>query len=91
MEKDWQKEIFGVSGTLAAKAHQDAKHAVGVAKELAAIELRQQAAINNLYAEAIEHTIVESDGARGSLYMAQLHRTCAARKLALAETIFPSY
>lgn len=52
---------------------------------ITAIDLRQQAAINRLYAEAIEDTI--SNTGHGSLYMAKLHLACAERKEAQAEEL----
>ena len=81
------EEIFGVPPDPQATQIGDAKHAIGAAREQMAINLQQQAAINIRYAEAIEATITSRG--YGSAYMAQLHRTCAAKKLAQADQIFP--
>ncbi len=83
------RDIFGVDPPAEADEHQDGKHAIGVAKELQATNLRQMAALNIRYAELIEETLAQTG--RGSPYMAELHRTCAARKLVEADVVFPPY
>ena len=83
------EEIFGVPASTAATSTQDEKHAIGLAKELESLRLRQLANMNILYANAIEQTIATTG--HGSHYMDALHRTLSAKHLAQAEAIFPSY
>jgi len=52
-------------------------------KETEQSTLRLHAAINRRYADACEETFVRT-GQAGALYMAEVHRTCAAQKEARA-------
>lgn len=49
-----------------------------------AANLRLRAAVNRKYAQANRDTFARTHGRLGSLYMAEVHESCAARKEAQA-------
>ena len=85
------EEIFGVPADPDAGKHQDSLHTIAAQKQIEAANLQLQAAVNRRYAQANRDTFAHTNGRLGSIYMAEIHEACAAKKMAQAELLFPSY